>query len=184
MAVTTIPKAGITDDAVDNTKLDLTSNYAFTGTISGAGRVLQQQFANFNLSGASTTSTSYVATDITDSITPSSTSSKIMITAQVPMFVKSSQSSGGANWFARGHIALYRDSTQFIDNTSMGGSGYTTSSYNYGHVEGYATWSWLDSPSTTSAVAYKIYVKLSTLQGTGQVEYNGPSSISLMEMQN
>tara|TARA_R100000278_G_scaffold82727_1_gene63545 strand:+ start:1099 stop:1623 length:525 start_codon:yes stop_codon:yes gene_type:complete len=174
MSVTKIPSTGI----------DQTTDFAFTGTVSGAGRVLQQQFANFNLSGASTTSTSYVATDITDSITPSSTSSKIMITAQVPMFVKSSQSSGGANWFARGHIALYRDSTQFIDNTSMGGSGYTTSSYNYGHVEGYATWSWLDSPSTTSAVAYKIYVKLSTLQGTGQVEYNGPSSISLMEMQN
>ena len=147
------------------------------------GKVLQQQFANFNTSG-STTSTSYVATHITDTITPSSSSSKIMITAQVPIFVKASQSSGGANWFARGHVALYRDSTQFIDNTSMGGSGYTTSSYNYGHVEGYATWSWLDSPSTSSAVEYKIYVKLSTLQGTGQVEYSGVSSISLMEMKN
>ena len=37
MAVTTIPTAGIADDAVDNTKIDLASNYAFTGTISGAG---------------------------------------------------------------------------------------------------------------------------------------------------
>ena len=35
MAVTTIPKAGIADDAVDNTKLDLSANYAFTGTITG-----------------------------------------------------------------------------------------------------------------------------------------------------
>lgn len=35
MAVTTIPTAGIADDAVGNTKLDLTANYAFTGTISG-----------------------------------------------------------------------------------------------------------------------------------------------------
>jgi len=39
MAVTTIPKAGIADDAVDNTKLDLTANYAFTGTISGASDI-------------------------------------------------------------------------------------------------------------------------------------------------
>lgn len=35
MAVTTIPTAGITDDAVGNTKLDLSANYAFTGTITG-----------------------------------------------------------------------------------------------------------------------------------------------------
>lgn len=172
MSKTQIPTGGIADDAVTVAKA------------TGFGKVLQQQFANFNLSSTATTSTSYTATDITDSITPSSSSSKIMITAQVPLFVRANQSSGGANWFARGHIALYRDSTQFIDNISLGGSGYTTSSYNYGHVEGYATWSWLDSPSTTSAVAYKVYVKLSTLQGTGQVEYNGPSSISLMEMQN
>ena len=36
MAVTTIPTAGIADDAVGNTKLDLTENYAFTGTVTGA----------------------------------------------------------------------------------------------------------------------------------------------------
>jgi hypothetical protein len=41
MAVTTIPTAGIANDAVDNTKLDLASNYAFTGTVTGAGKVLQ-----------------------------------------------------------------------------------------------------------------------------------------------
>ena len=35
MAVTTIPTAGIADDAVGNTKLDLTANYAFTGTVTG-----------------------------------------------------------------------------------------------------------------------------------------------------
>ena len=39
MSVTTIPTAGIADDAVDNTKLDLTANYAFTGTITGAGKI-------------------------------------------------------------------------------------------------------------------------------------------------
>tara|TARA_X000001388_G_C2156503_1_gene94493 strand:- start:42 stop:614 length:573 start_codon:yes stop_codon:yes gene_type:complete len=37
MSKTTIPTAGLADDAVDNTKLDLTSNYAFTGTVTGAG---------------------------------------------------------------------------------------------------------------------------------------------------
>ena len=36
MSKTQIPTAGIADDAVGNTKLDLSANYAFTGTISGA----------------------------------------------------------------------------------------------------------------------------------------------------
>jgi len=40
MTVTTIPTAGITDDAVGNTKLDLTENYAFTGTITGTPQTL------------------------------------------------------------------------------------------------------------------------------------------------
>jgi len=35
MSKTTIPTGGITDDAIGNTKLDLTANYAFTGTITG-----------------------------------------------------------------------------------------------------------------------------------------------------
>ena len=39
MAVSTIPTAGIANDAVDNTKLDLASNYAFTGTVSGTDLV-------------------------------------------------------------------------------------------------------------------------------------------------
>ena len=35
MAITRITTPSITDDAVDNTKLDLASNYAFTGTVTG-----------------------------------------------------------------------------------------------------------------------------------------------------
>ena len=40
MTVTTIPTAGIADDAVGNTKLDLSANYAFTGTITGTPQSL------------------------------------------------------------------------------------------------------------------------------------------------
>jgi hypothetical protein len=36
MALTTLPTAALADDAVDNTKLDLAANYAFTGTVTGA----------------------------------------------------------------------------------------------------------------------------------------------------
>mgnify|MGYP005695567515 CR=1 FL=1 len=33
-----VTTAKIADDAVGNTKLDLSANYAFTGTVSGAGK--------------------------------------------------------------------------------------------------------------------------------------------------
>ena len=36
-----ISKSKIANDAVDNTKLDLTDDYAFTGTITGAGQSLR-----------------------------------------------------------------------------------------------------------------------------------------------
>ena len=63
MAVTTIPKAGIADDAVDNTKLDLTANYAFTGTITGVpsgltkitSYTIPSSTSEFNLNGIFTT---------------------------------------------------------------------------------------------------------------------------------
>jgi len=38
MALTTLPTAALADDAVDNTKLDLADNYAFTGTVTGTPR--------------------------------------------------------------------------------------------------------------------------------------------------
>ena len=41
MALSKIDTAGLAADAVDNTILDLTSNYAFTGTITGAGGYTQ-----------------------------------------------------------------------------------------------------------------------------------------------
>ena len=37
MSVTTIPKAGIADDAIDNTKLDVSGNYDFSGTVNFTG---------------------------------------------------------------------------------------------------------------------------------------------------
>lgn len=41
MALSTIGTDSIADDAIDNTKLDLTSNYAFTGTITGASSLVK-----------------------------------------------------------------------------------------------------------------------------------------------
>ena len=63
MSKTQIPTAGIADDAVGNTKLDLTANYAFTGTITGvpsgltkiSSYTIGSSTSEFNLNGIFTT---------------------------------------------------------------------------------------------------------------------------------
>ena len=67
MTVTTIPTAGIADDAVTSAKVNF-----------GLGKIGQVQSASFT-DDISTNSTSVGATVITDAITPSATSSKILI---------------------------------------------------------------------------------------------------------
>ena len=81
MSKTTIPTGGLADDAVEATKLDLTANYAFTGNVSGAGGGKLLQVQSVDLTGTNTTvsAASFGATDVTDQITPSATSSKILV---------------------------------------------------------------------------------------------------------
>ena len=63
MSKTQIPTNGIADDAVGNTKLDLTANYAFTGTITGvpsgltkiSSYTIGSSTSEFNLNGIFTT---------------------------------------------------------------------------------------------------------------------------------
>ena len=80
MPISKIDTPGLKADAVDNTILDLASNYAFTGTISGAGggKILQVVSAN-NSTNSGTTSSTYSDTSLTASITPSATSSKVLV---------------------------------------------------------------------------------------------------------
>ena len=71
MAVTTIPTAGIADDAVGNTKLDLTANYAFTGTVTGAvnSKTTCKAFVRFNGTGTVAITSSFNVSSITDHAT-------------------------------------------------------------------------------------------------------------------
>ena len=50
MALSKIDTNAIADDAVDNTKLDLASNYAFTGTVTGASPITEADYFRTNAS--------------------------------------------------------------------------------------------------------------------------------------
>ena len=165
------------------TRLNNNSISAVSALPSGVGgKVLQHQYASFSIGNTSITSTSNVATVILDKITPSSSSSKIIIQAQCPMFVQAT-GSGGNDWFARGTMAIYRDTTNIGEVYGGGGSGKMTGAYNYAHSTDLATMSIEDAPSSTNEITYTVYLRYQRLQGSGgEVNPQGLGTISLMEI--
>ena len=138
----------------------------------GAGAVLQVVNATYSTQ-SSTTSGSYVDTGLTASITPSSSSSKILVIVHQTGIGKNS---GGGSY--RIALNLLRASTQLTQFEI--GSGYTSTSLI--NIVGGTGVCYLDSPSTTSSITYKTQYK--GFDG-GQVftQYDGStSSITLMEI--
>jgi len=111
------------------------------------------------------TSTSFIGTTTSVSITPTSTSSKILVTAVLPI-----QNSTGLIVYT-----LYRDAVNLGDSSSGLGRWYVTNS------DTNATMLFLDSPSTTSATTYTVRVRVTS--GTGYYNIaNEPSSIVVQEI--
>ena len=165
-----ITTAKIADDAVENTKLDLSANYAFTGTLSGVGKILQAvQFRGTTYQ--STTSTSFVNyTHSNATITPSSTSNKVLVLTShnTETYQNNSHSAQARFVIYRGGSAVSEEN--YIRHYDYGGSGHlgvTNSVINF-----------LDSPSSTSSVSYQMYMKL--VDGDGTAILSG--SITLLEV--
>jgi len=147
------------------------------------GKVLQQQFASFGNSNTSFTSSSFIATNITDSITPTSTSSKIFAMVEVPCWVQVN-TSGSNDWWTKMDFGLYRNSSLLVESRIQSASGKSTGAYTYGHSMSMNTFIWQDSPSTTSATSYTVYLKWERLQGTGGYgTYDGRGVIILTEIE-
>lgn len=150
----------------------------------GFGKVLQVVYGTTS-TAKNTTSTSYVDTNLSATITPSSATSKVLVLAQQNVtLVRASTTHQSAA------IALVRDSTQVYEiagsnNTSYAGlairagtgaNGYTILSANVPLI-------YLDSPSATSPVTYKTQVKCDTNGGSVDVQYTSASSgIVLVEV--
>jgi len=115
-------------------------------SIGYAGAVLQVVQATYSAATVSTTSTSFVTTNLTVSITPKSSSSKMLVIA-TGAFRKGSTNGFGPS------LAIYRDSTNVF--TSINNDFYNTG----GEVSGMATLTYLDSPATTASTAYSLRFK-------------------------
>jgi len=124
----------------------------------------------------STTSTSYVDSGLSAAITPSATSSKILVLVSMDIICYK-QAAG----YFRSQIQLLRGSTQLLYNHFGGYSNVGTDNAEYGTNNR----TYLDSPSSTSAVTYKTQVQV-TSGATCKLQEGGasarPSTITLIEV--
>jgi hypothetical protein len=143
--------------------LGIVSAAGITTTKLGAGAVLQVVNAT-DTTHRSTTSTSFVtgSNTLSVSITPSSASNKVFIIVNTTM----SQGSGDQFIFA----TIYKDATNLGDTTN--GMAIGSSVPAIAHVDHPMCISFLDSPSTTSAITYQLYFRSS---GGGIASINGRS---------
>ncbi len=168
-----ITSANIADGTIVNA--DINSSAAIDGTkVSGSfGKVLQVVSVPFSVN-TSTTSTSWVSTGITASITPSSTSSKILIMASDCMYLNTYDK--WASW------TIFRGT---VSGTNLGISSRGMASMQFASGNDMSTGvhiHYLDNPSTTSSQTYT--VGFQTTGGTAYSQHFGmtKSSITLMEI--
>ena len=153
------------------TKLNNQSLTAVTSAGLPSGTVLQVVQGTPPTSNYSQTSTTFAdATGFTASITPQSSSSKILV-----MFTGRIDNYSGNNVNTRGHIALLRGTTiihkQFV-GVYIGDTGAANrNAYDSINLSS------LDSPATTSQVTYKIQIASETTSNTTRIE-GSPSSSS------
>ena len=175
LAANSVVTGKITDGAILNA--DINASAAIAGTkINGSfGKVLQVVHASSSTE-VGMTGTSYADIGLTASITPSSSSNKVLIQASIP--VRKRVIVSGSSTDNSAHLKLVRGST---DLTEFGRfvAWNDSSSWNQETV----TFSWLDSPSTTSATAYKIQMKGVVASNYVYSNHdNSVSTITLMEI--
>jgi len=175
MSKTTIPTGGITDGTIASG--DLADDAVTAAKISdavGLGKIGQVVSATVSSDTEITTNSGTVA-GATASITPTATSSKVIVLFHCPMLMD-------ANSNAYAEVRLFRGSTQI-----MIASDITCYSYNNVTMTDFFSINFLDSPSSTSSLTYqcKFYehgsstLKLMDTSGSGGV---GTSSMTLMEV--
>jgi hypothetical protein len=142
-------------------------------TISGSGQIVKQVINATYAVSTSTTSTSFVTTGLTATITPTNSANKILI-----LVTDSAQNSSSANG------AVYTLFRGTVSGTNLGNATEGFGNFAAGSGSTIAPYSviYLDSPSTTSATTYTF--AMLARSGTTAYAQNGSAtaSITLMEI--
>jgi hypothetical protein len=142
----------------------------------GGGKVLQV-IQDLQTGLVQTTSTSFQATGLSVSITPSSATSKVLVLGSILI----GKTAGNAATSIK--LRMDRDATTIMD---MGGIAAFTNASDTNEI-GYSAICYLDSPSSTSSITYTIKFASSVSGQTVYVNNYGPadtavSSIVVMEI--
>jgi hypothetical protein len=170
MALSKIDAANFLTGTIPQGNVANASLGAVTALPAGVGgKVLQVVTATDN-TPLSSSSTSYIDTGLSASITPSSSSNKVLVIVTTGVHGVDAATSQGM------YLKLVRDSTDLIQQNSWGSHPTITYIYGQGHCFNY-----LDSPSSTSSTTYKLQYKSG--DGTNHVLENGSTAVmTLLEV--
>jgi len=147
--------------------------------ISGVGKI--GQIVQATLTTVTTSnSTSFATTNFSASITPTSTSSKILIQCSIHVNILNP-----TNDYAEGEYKIYRNGSS-LDSTGRRIGGYAPLGNGGSQVRYtvYPSFTLLDSPALTSSVTYELYFRTVNNSNENNKLSDGsrPSSITLMEV--
>ena len=185
-SITGLAVGGLPDGTVDNDTI-AAATIADAKMASGGGKVLQV-VQTTKTDTASHTGTSWSSALMSASITPTSTSNKILVMYSATMVCSESA--------YETYTSLWRDGTQIFLADAAGSRG--RSSGVVGRVDAYAgetlSQQYLDSPSTTSSITYTFKARSSggstvaylnrgvTDRDAANYDFRGASSLTLMEI--
>ena len=156
-------------------KVNSAGNALEFGSVAG-GKVLQVQ--NFLLnhgSSATTTSTSFQDSSLTDQITPSATSSKILVMVHL-----NGHRSQGSNGNA---IITVKRAISGGASTDIGGNQTYRLAHTYVTSAQMTAFFVYDSPNTTSAIDYTVQWRTDNSSAAAEIfRHTGASTITLMEI--
>lgn len=147
---------------------------AINGTVLPTGSVLQVVYASTTTS-FSTTSTTLQDTGFSASITPSSSSSKILVISNNSMYVNQN---GQGQQYVYCRASLARGSTQLQEQRLASNTGTTA----INDIASSLVMTYLDSPATTSSVTYKVYTSSNNASFLTVFSSQGASSLTLIEV--
>jgi len=141
---------------------------ALTGISGRVAQIIQSVYT----SSTSTNSSGFVTTSHNLTITPSSTSSKILLLNTCKLYQTDEY-----NASQNAQTTLYRNSTNLAGGSNSfteASSGYANSNYTTAAIN------YVDQPSTTSATIYTVYLR--AVGGAATAVYDGPAMLIAMEI--
>ena len=159
-------------------KTDKIEGVTASGTVQMPAGHVVQVINTEDETSAATSSTSFIATTVTATITPKFASSKILVIAQCSLKQSTSDANGSAI-----RAQIYRAGTTAIGKRTEVGTREIAGTSNTDYVSGGYILKVLDSPNTTSATTYTVYIDCLHSAVSANINHNtSGSTMTLMEI--